>query len=194
MSHWKADTRAVCKVHGLTLLLQVRTLWRCGDDIFFKVPPLASDTFLMMLHPLLRNVLQDCWSFWNFLPWSSLFMVGKVQKSQGARSEMNSVFGSEKVDRWNPIRTSTIQSRSCPTWFLGFSNREKGAPRQEILKWSMVCNMFLRSRWSVVRMLCLPREVLWKRDCHSTSTNFWLRVIRWVHELFEWPLYMETLI
>jgi hypothetical protein len=26
----------------------------------------------------------DCWSLWNFLPWSSLFMVGKAQKSREA--------------------------------------------------------------------------------------------------------------
>jgi hypothetical protein len=36
-------------------------------------------------------------------------MDGKAQKSHGARSELNSVFGLEKVDRWNPIRTSAIQ-------------------------------------------------------------------------------------
>jgi hypothetical protein len=48
------------------------------------------------------------------------------------RETLNSVFGLEKVDRWNPIRTSGIQSRSRPMRFLGFSNREKGAPRQEI--------------------------------------------------------------
>jgi hypothetical protein len=40
-------------------------------------------------------------------------VVGKAQKkSHGERSELNSVFGLEKVDRWNPIRTSAIQSRS----------------------------------------------------------------------------------
>jgi hypothetical protein len=38
-------------------------------------------------------------------------MIGKAQKSHGERSELNSVFGLEKVDRWNPIRTSAIQSR-----------------------------------------------------------------------------------
>jgi hypothetical protein len=43
-----------------------------------------------------------------FLSQSSLFIVGKAQKSHGARSELNSVFGLEKVDRWNPIRTSAI--------------------------------------------------------------------------------------
>jgi hypothetical protein len=33
-------------------------LWRCGDGLFFEVPPLASDIFLTTLHPLLENVLQ----------------------------------------------------------------------------------------------------------------------------------------
>jgi hypothetical protein len=61
-------------------------------------------------------------------------MVGKAQKNHGARPELNSVFGLEKVDLWNPIRTSAIQSRSRPMGFLGFSNHEKGAPRQEISK------------------------------------------------------------
>jgi hypothetical protein len=61
-------------------------------------------------------------------------MVRKVQKSHGAGSELNSVFGLEKLDRWNPIRTSTIQSRSRPMRFPGFCNHEKGAPRQEISK------------------------------------------------------------
>jgi hypothetical protein len=41
-------------------------------------------------------------------------MVGKAQKSHGARFELNSVFDVEKVDRWNTIRTSAIQSRSRP--------------------------------------------------------------------------------
>jgi hypothetical protein len=53
--HYK---RAVCKVHGLTLLLRVGTLWRCGDGLFFEVPPLTSDALLTTLHPLLENVLQ----------------------------------------------------------------------------------------------------------------------------------------
>jgi hypothetical protein len=70
----------------------------------------------------------------NFLPWRSCFMVGKAQKSDGARSELNSVFSLEKVDQWNPIRTYAIQSRSHPMQFLGFSNHDVGAPRQETAK------------------------------------------------------------
>jgi hypothetical protein len=49
--------RGVCKVRGLTLLLQVVTLWRCGDGVFFEVRLLASDALLTTLHPLLENVL-----------------------------------------------------------------------------------------------------------------------------------------
>jgi hypothetical protein len=33
-------------------------LWRCGDGLFFEIPPMASDAFLTTLHPLLENVLQ----------------------------------------------------------------------------------------------------------------------------------------
>jgi hypothetical protein len=61
-------------------------------------------------------------------------MVAKAQKSHGVRSELNSVFGLEKLHWWNSIRTSAIQSRSRPMLFLGFYNHEKGAPRQEISK------------------------------------------------------------
>jgi hypothetical protein len=43
----------------------------------------------------------------------------------GVRSELNSVFRLEKVDRCNPIRTSDIQSRSRSMRFLDFSNHER---------------------------------------------------------------------
>jgi hypothetical protein len=56
--HGSSFTRVVCKVRGLTLLLRAGTLWRCGDGLFFEVPPLASDALLTTLHPLLENVLQ----------------------------------------------------------------------------------------------------------------------------------------
>jgi hypothetical protein len=45
------------------LLLRVGTLWRCGDGLFFEVPPLASDTLLTTLYPLLENVLQTVDNF-----------------------------------------------------------------------------------------------------------------------------------
>jgi hypothetical protein len=52
-------------------------------------------------------------------------MVGKAHKSHGARSELNSVFGFEKVDRWNPIRTSAIQFRSRTIRFLDFPTMKR---------------------------------------------------------------------
>jgi len=38
------------------LLYQVGTLWRCGNGLFFEVPPLASGAFLTTLYSLLENV------------------------------------------------------------------------------------------------------------------------------------------
>jgi len=61
------------------------------------------------------------------------------------------------MDWWNPITTSAIQAISCPMWFLCFSNHEKVAPRQEILKWSTVCSTFLKSGWSVIRSALLAK-------------------------------------
>jgi hypothetical protein len=50
-----------------------------------------------------------------------------------------------------------IQFRSRPVRFLGFSNHEKGAPRQEISKSSTVYNTFSRSGWGVVRSASLAK-------------------------------------
>jgi hypothetical protein len=182
------NTRIVCKVRGFTLLLWVRTLWRCGDGLFFKVPPLASNALLTMLYPLLENMLQAIDHFKISCLRTYFSWLEKTQKSHGARSELNSVFGLEKVDRWNPIKTSAIQFRSHPMWFLGFSNHEYGALRQEISKWQTVCSTFWRSGWSVVRSGSLAKGGTLKRDRHRTSTKFQLGVIRWVHKLRKWPL------
>jgi hypothetical protein len=54
----RLNPKAVWEVRGLTLLLRVGTLWRCGDGLSFEVPPLASDALLTTLYPLLENVLQ----------------------------------------------------------------------------------------------------------------------------------------
>jgi hypothetical protein len=107
--------------------------------------------------PTSRKRTADRWSLLNFLPWSFLSMVGKAQKLHGARSELNFVLGLEEMDRWNPIRTFAIQSRSRPMRFLGFSNHGKGAPRQKISNWSTVCSMFSISGWSVVRSASLAK-------------------------------------
>jgi hypothetical protein len=101
--------------------------------------------------PTSRKRAADRWSLRNFLPWSSLFMVGKAQKSHGTRSGL---YGgcSNGVPPIHFFQAEhRIQFRSRPIRFLGFSNHAKGAPRQEISTWSTVCNTFSRSGWSVVR-------------------------------------------
>jgi hypothetical protein len=57
---WKSlYTRDVWKVCGLALLLRVGTLWRCGDGLFFEVPPLASDALLTTLQTVCRKLQGD---------------------------------------------------------------------------------------------------------------------------------------
>jgi hypothetical protein len=71
---------------------------RCGDGLFFEVPPSASEALLTTLHPLLENVLQTVDHFEIFLPRCSLFTVGKAQKSHGARSELNKWIGGTPLE------------------------------------------------------------------------------------------------
>jgi hypothetical protein len=107
--------------------------------------------------PTSRKRAADRWSLRNFLPRSSLFMVGRAQKSHGVRSEL---YGgcSNGVPPINFFQAEhRIQFRSRPMRFLGFSNNGKWAPRQEISKWSTVCSTFSRSEWSTVRSASLTK-------------------------------------
>jgi hypothetical protein len=137
-----------------------------------------------------RKRAADRWQLRNFMPGSFIFVVGKSKKSHLVRSELNSVFCLEKLNRWNPIRTSVIQSKYRPVRFLSFSNQKKGASRQEISKWSTVCcicRTFSRSGWRVVRSASLAKVGTLKWGRHRTSTKFRLGVIRWVHEFSNGP-------
>jgi hypothetical protein len=84
-------------------------------------------------------------------------MVGKAQKSHGA---ISGLYGG--CSNWVRVITffqaeRRIQFRSPSVRFLGFSNHEKGVPRQEISKWSAVCSTFSRSDWNVVRSVSLDK-------------------------------------
>jgi hypothetical protein len=48
-----------------------------------------------MFHPLLENILQTINHF-------EICCLGAAQKSHGVRFELNSVFGLEKMDWWDP--------------------------------------------------------------------------------------------
>jgi hypothetical protein len=107
--------------------------------------------------PTSQKCAADHWSLWNFLTQSSLFMVGKAQKSHGARCGL---YGrcSNGVPLIHFLQAKDrIQFRSHPMQFLGFSNHKRGAPRQSISKWSMVCSTFSRCGWGTVRSACQGR-------------------------------------
>jgi hypothetical protein len=56
----------------------------------------------------------------KFLPQSSLFTVGKAQKSDGARSELNSVFGWKKWISGTPLEDLPYSSDLAPCNFWAF--------------------------------------------------------------------------
>jgi hypothetical protein len=70
---------------------------------------------------IVEQAVLTSWSLRNLLP--PLSWLEKPRNRMGARSELNSVVGLEKVDHWNPIRTSAIYSRYRPMQCLGFSAR-----------------------------------------------------------------------
>jgi len=108
MSLTHTHTSAIWEVCGLTLLLQVGTLWMCGDSLFRS---------------------------------TSLRLYGRCSNA------VPPIHFFQAQHR--------IQFRSHPVEFLGFSNHEKRVLRQEILKWSIVCSMFSRSGWSIIRSALL---------------------------------------
>jgi hypothetical protein len=126
--------RVICKVRGLTLLLQVGTLWKCSDGFFFEVSPLASDALLTTLHPLLENVLQNVDHFEISCLGAPLFMVRNDQKSHGARSGLYGGCSNGVPPIHFFQAENRIQFTSRPMRFLVFSNHKKRAPRKGILK------------------------------------------------------------
>jgi hypothetical protein len=119
------------------------------------------------------------WSLRNFLPRSSHFVVGKAQESHGVRSGLY-----DECSNGVPlIHFSQAERRiefiSRPMRSLGFSNHEKGAPRQEISKLSTVWSTFSRNGWSVVRSASFAKGGTSKKR----PSPHLHKVIRWVPDL-----------
>jgi hypothetical protein len=168
-------------------------LWKCGDCLFFEVPAFVSDAHLTTLHPLLENVLQTV----DHVEISCLrapFSWLEKPRNRMGRTRYGLCGGcSNGVPPIHFVQAEhRIQFRSLPIRFLGFSNHEKGAPKQKISKLSTVCSTFSRSGWSVVSA-SLAKGGTSKKDRHRTSTKFRLGVIRRVHELCKRPSYINNL-
>jgi hypothetical protein len=149
--------KVVCKVCELTLLLQVWTLWRFSNSLFFEVPPLASDALLTMLYPLLEIVLLTIDDFNILCLRASFLWLEKPRNCLGRDLNWILYFAWKKWISETPLEHLPYSPDLAPMWFLGFSNHEKGVLRQEISKWSMVCSTFSRSRWSIVRSASLAK-------------------------------------
>jgi hypothetical protein len=183
--------RAVWKVRGLTSLLRVRTLWRCGDGLFFEVPPLACTSY--SAPPTSRKRVADRWSLRNFLPRSSFFIVGRAHKSHGVGRDLD--FRADVIRAFHrstfsyPDTESTSDLAPCDFWAFPTMKMELRGKKFQSDQRSAV--RFREVGGVLQEMHRLPREVHRERDRHRTSTKFRLGVIRWVHELFlERPSYM----
>jgi hypothetical protein len=154
-------TRAVWQVRRLSLLLRVGTSWRCGDGLFFEVPPLASDALLTTLHLLLGYVLQTV-SISKFLASELPFHVWESQEI--AWSEIWTV--------WQMFLCST--DPLFPSWtqnsiqisshvISGLFQPWKGNSEACNFEISTVCSIFSRSGWSVVRSASLVKGGTWKK-------------------------------
>jgi hypothetical protein len=176
LTHYYYTTRAVWKIWGLTLLPRVRTLWRCGDGLFFEVSPLASDTLLTTLHPLLENVLQTVDHFeisclrapfsWSEEPRNRMgrdldCMADVLMWSHRSTfSKTNREFNSDLAlrDFWAPTMKREL-------WNKKFRGDQRSAAH------------FREVGWALYEVHRLPKEVLRKRDHHR------------VHELCKRPTY-----
>jgi hypothetical protein len=104
--------KAVWKVRGLTLLLRVGTLWRCGDCLFVEVLPLASDALLTTLHPFLEVLLQT--------------VCRKLQEDSGTGAVLGLLLRSSSfafvfpsLKRFHHVKTAA-RLRRLDGWDVGF--------------------------------------------------------------------------
>jgi hypothetical protein len=99
--------------------------------VFLEVPPLESYALLTMLHPLLENILQTIDHFKISCLGAPFSWLGKPRNRMGQDLDhMADVLMGFHQSIF--FKSNRVQFRSHPMQFLGFSNHEKGAPRQEI--------------------------------------------------------------
>jgi hypothetical protein len=125
-------------------LLRVGTLWRWGDSLFFEVPLLASDALHTTLHPLLENVLQAILT--SELPF---FVVGKAQKSHGARYGLYGGCSNGLPPIWVSASIATFHSCNADAPLI-FRHSKKSSFKTTVTPFS-------RSGRSVVRSASLAK-------------------------------------
>jgi hypothetical protein len=124
----------------------VEVRWRS----LFRSTPIGKRYTSYNAPPTSRKRAADRWSVRKFLPRSSLFMVGKAQKSHGARSGLYG--GCSNGD--SPISLSasiaTFQSRNADAPLRLLCHPKKGS-------FKTIMTPFSRSGWSLVRSVSFTK-------------------------------------
>jgi hypothetical protein len=107
---------------------RVGTLWRCGDGLFFEVPPLESDKLFTTLHPLIENVLQTVDHFESSCLGASFSWLEKPRNHmvQELDCMADVLMGFNQSTFFKPNTLFNADLAPCDFW--------AGAPRQEISK------------------------------------------------------------
>jgi hypothetical protein len=100
-------------------------LWRCGDGLFFKVPPLENDALLTTLHPPLEILLQTVDHFEISCLGAQFSWLEKARNHMGVRSELNSVFDLEKWIGGTPLEHPTYSPDLAPCDFWAFPTTKR---------------------------------------------------------------------
>jgi hypothetical protein len=185
--------RAICKVHGLTLLLWVRTLWRWIHSLFFEVPPSASDALLMTLHPFLENMLQTIDHFKISCLGAPFSWLEKSRNCMG--QDLDCIADVLTRLHWSTFSKPNIEFNSdlapCNFWAFPMMKRELQGKKFWSDRQSAACF----EKWVEHCKKCTACQGRYfqkkKKDHHHTSTKFQLGVIMWVHKLCKWTSYMD---
>jgi hypothetical protein len=154
---------AICKVCGLTLLLQVRTMWRCSDSLFFKVPPLASNALLTTLHQLLENMLQTVDHFEISCLKAPFSWLEKPRNCMGWGVNWILCLAWKNQISGIPLEYPPYSPGLAPCNFWAFPTMKRELWGKKF--WSdQVCKTFSRNGGNVVRSASLAKEGTWKKE------------------------------
>jgi hypothetical protein len=145
----------------------------CGDAVtvsFFEVPPLASDALLTTLHLIPKNLLQTVDHF-------EISCLGApFSWSKKPRNITWSAW--KKWIRGTPLEHPPYSPDLAPCDFWAFPTMKRELRGKKFRSDQRSAARFREVGGALYEVHRLPREVLRRTNCHRTSTNFLLGVIR----------------
>jgi hypothetical protein len=113
----------------------------CGDDLFFEVPPLASETLLKMLHPLLENMLQTVDDFKISCLGAPFSWLEKLINCMGKDLDYvaDVLMGFHQSTFSKPNTKFNSDLTPCNFWALPTMKRELQGKKFRSVQWSAAC-------------------------------------------------------